>query len=203
MTHLFIDTSSVLIVGLLSDQYQWVAYNLIEEEKSASKLHYLVYEMCETHNMSINDIESVIAVNGPGSYTGMRVSEGFLQTSKLMGKTIYSFYHFDVPRLLLMDRGVWVTHAFKGEYFLHCWENSKIEQHLVKETAIENELEKYSNIFTQNKKVKRVGEFPNIQYSSDLVRQNPKDIFLGVLRDKMERAPFYFRPDHVEFKTCF
>lgn len=72
MYTLFIDTHSEIIrVALVSDK-------VIQKEQESVQSHsvYLVpmiKEIMEENNITFNDIKNIVAINGPGSFTGIRI----------------------------------------------------------------------------------------------------------------------------------
>src|SRR5690625_2490197 len=73
MYTLFIDThSEVITIGLCDGN------NVIEKTKTSVESHsvYLVpmlKELLEESKVSFSDIKNIVAVNGPGSFTGIRI----------------------------------------------------------------------------------------------------------------------------------
>ena len=73
---LFLDTSCFLTVGLLNDDFSWIDYKVTETPRSASNIHPEVHSLLESNGSSLDEIDEVYLINGPGSYTGIRISEG-------------------------------------------------------------------------------------------------------------------------------
>ena len=90
-----------------------------------------MHRLLEANSLSLNEIDEVFLINGPGSYTGIRISEGVGQVLELADKKIYSFHHFIVPQTLGIEKGHWVSNAFKGEYFIYSWESANSKKELV------------------------------------------------------------------------
>ena len=192
---LFLDTSCFLTVGLLNDDFSWVDYKVIETPRSASNIHPEVHSLLESSGSSLDEIDEVYLINGPGSYTGIRISEGVGQILELADKKIYSFHHFVVPQALGIEKGHWVSNAFKGEYFLYSWEGSSSNKELVAkdDCDLHSYGEKLYSHFEQT-----VG---NEVLTSDLVKENPRDVFTWVKNNNLRERPFYFRSIENEFKV--
>jgi len=80
MYTLFIDTHSEFItVALLNDNKVFLS----EKESNQSHSIYLVpmiNELMVDNNISFKDIKNVVAVNGPGSFTGIRIGLSVVKT---------------------------------------------------------------------------------------------------------------------------
>jgi tRNA threonylcarbamoyladenosine biosynthesis protein TsaB len=195
---LFLDTSLYLALGIFDlSGNKWLEYSVIEQEKNATLLHKLVYSLLTKHDLSIDEISKFIFCSGPGSYTGMRLSEGFAQILEWQNKSVSSFYHFEVPSLLGDLNYYWYCNAFKNEYF--CYVKSTDQTFLFKQSDLnkflsDNQLIK-SNAFTHY-----LAEAP-VELTSNLIREN-----FGILVDKIEALElrqnvYYFRRAETEFKV--
>ena len=98
MAYLFLDTSQGLTVGVLNDDFTWKEYMTSEESKSSGRIHKDIDDILKKTNCLWDNLLGIIISSGPGSYTGMRVSEGLAQILELESHHIYSFYHFEVPK---------------------------------------------------------------------------------------------------------
>ena len=106
--YLFIDTTQFITLGLLDSELNWVSFKLIEDKKSSATLHFLVDDLLSTKKIEFSELAGIIYMAGPGSYTGMRVSQGFVDICRLEGMPIYSLYHYQVPALSKkFDKGIW------------------------------------------------------------------------------------------------
>ena len=73
MNTLFIDThSSKLFIGLLKDD---TVLETIEKEEKNHSEHLVpsINKILDSNNLSVEDINKIIVVNGPGSFTGVRL----------------------------------------------------------------------------------------------------------------------------------
>lgn len=81
MTSLFLDTSSnyLTISVLENDKELKIEHKYLE--KSLSKLALIsIKELLDSMNLKPNDIDEIICVNGPGSFTGLRVGVTIAKT---------------------------------------------------------------------------------------------------------------------------
>ena len=122
--HLYLDTTHGIQLGLLNNQYDWIEINNLGELKSSAVIHAYINDLLVKYNQEILDISSLVYCAGPGSYTGMRVSEGIAQIFEMAQIKLYSFYHFEIPQIYGNQHGKWLDHAFKGEIFIYDWNES-------------------------------------------------------------------------------
>lgn len=204
MTSLFIDTSHHLHLGLLNEEGNWLDYFHKLETKNASTLHSKIYEMCSALGLSVKEIKNVYLGMGPGSYTGIRMAEGIGQIFSIASVQIFSFYHFDIPRIIGIEKGIWLSKAFKGEYFLFQWENEQISQSLKKDNEIQNYLKKFLDqdfqIFTNCVESIDILDCPIVE-TSRLIKDFSSIIFPALLKSKSTRSPFYYRTLEEEFSV--
>jgi len=192
---LFLDTSAFIQVGLLDENLEWISYQLIKNKKGSQVLHGLIFDLLVDQKLSIKDIKRLIVANGPGSYTGIRLAEGFAQILELEEVEIINFYHFEVPYFLGSSEYSYLASAFKGEYFCYSMKDGQEEKKLISQ-------EQFSSIEESNQ-IFHIGEevggrtfnslYPKFENMS--VR-----IFSEVISRKMRYEPFYFRPLEKEFK---
>jgi len=191
MHYLFLDTTNGLTIGLLNQDLHWLSFEKRAEKKPSEVVHTLINEQLLKFNLKITEI-TLITIAGPGSYTGMRLSEGIAQMFKVCGIKILSFFHFEVPFFVGVDTGKWIAPAFKGEYFIYSWQNRKTEKKLVRETELQIPNQFYSN-----------QDFINDQQiinTTDLIQQNPTKVFAAVLERNEFHPAYYFRSLEEEFK---
>lgn len=72
MNYLFIDTSNSLIIGVVKDYKLTYFINEDTKETSVKVMPYLDEALTKS-NLDIKDINKIFVVNGPGSFTGIRV----------------------------------------------------------------------------------------------------------------------------------
>lgn len=81
MKYLFIDTcSSRLIVSIVKDNDIIYCYNEINNNDTSSKVMPIIETAFKATNLTINEIDKLFVVNGPGSFTGIRVGVTIAKT---------------------------------------------------------------------------------------------------------------------------
>lgn len=198
MHSIYIDTTFNLIIGLLDVNKHWIEYLTFEDKKPSDKIHFEVYQLLEKYNLNINEIRFFFA-NGPGSYTGMRLSEGFAKVLELSNIETYSFYHFEILELLNLHDSFWATNAFKNEIFVFEFGNAINKVKLLSPNEFVEYKEKNKKGYTLDKGAKF---FENFISSNDLIKDNSEILFNTIQKNKMRKAPYYFRILEEEFKTC-
>ena len=191
MKVLFLDTTVKADIGLFQDN-QFVEFEVGPEEKSSHKFHYRIYQLLERNNFKLKDIDIIFQLAGPGSYTGMRLSEGFAGIVEMEGIKTYSIYHYEIPHLAGEVSYQFVSNAFKNEMFVYTYENGQENKRLVKkdELVVEKEQiyshEDFADIKTQNTLV--------------LLKENPS-IIKTCIENKIRRELYYYRSIEEEFKV--
>jgi tRNA threonylcarbamoyladenosine biosynthesis protein TsaB len=134
MYFLYLDTTFGLSIGLLDENYSWLDYEDSNESKPSEVIHHKVFLILQKHKLKIVDVQ-LISVAGPGSYTGMRLSEGFSEVFKWNQGKVFSFYHFEVPEICGVEAGVWATKAFKNQTFCYHWNGVVNSRELIPEIS--------------------------------------------------------------------
>lgn len=189
MTTLFIDTTKYITVGLLDKDLNWLGYSFYKELKASAAIHFKIDSLLKAHDLSIQEVDQIIYMAGPGSYTGMRVSAGIAQVFDFSGLKTYSIFHYEIPQILDIKEGHWYSDAFKKEDFLYTW----------------NSEETKSELISKDKNSKNEGfytafNFEKPSLSTDImIRDNSKDIFSHILKTKPKRELYYYRPLEKEF----
>lgn len=215
---LFIDTSYYLVLGLYyscNGVTNWTDYQLITEAKTSALIHKELYGMLERNNLAPEKIKEVLTVAGPGSYTGMRISHGMAQIFELLGRELFSFYHFEVPQLLGTDQGVWVANAFKNELFVYGWRGAdtwkelisdkEIAQYLTELVGLNSTKTTTFSLFTHFKAALPAsiegGKF-SFQDTSEMIKTKFPEIYQKVTNDvsSKNKPPYYYRPLDKEFR---
>lgn len=192
--YLFIDTTKDITVGLLGDDYEWVEYEYFENAKGSAIIHKCIYDQLEKQNKKINDVKGLVQIAGPGSYTGMRVSEGIAQIFNWQQFKTYSFYHYEVPRLLGSEQGTWFANAFKGEYFLFSWKKEEESILLIKKE--EFDINTIKNLYTSF----LFDDFErDILLTSKLIYKNGKSLFKKIIDENVHRPLYYYRTLDQEY----
>ena len=74
MKNLFIDTSSLYVyVAIIDDKKILASFNDKLDNDMSSKIFPIIDDLFSKVPFSINDIDKVYVVNGPGSFTGVRI----------------------------------------------------------------------------------------------------------------------------------
>lgn len=213
MFSLFIDTSDSLTFGLLDQGKHWKAFKEMEEKRNSFRLHGQIDDLLRNHGLTWEEVGVLFQAAGPGSYTGMRVSEGFSSILEFLGKKIFSFHHFQVPFLLGVESGLFLTTAFKGEIFVYEWAEGgegtttlwDKEEFLRKVSAWKEDLPR--NIYCPSPSALEIlqkyggplGDFP-FQFTQNLLREHPQALFEKVAALALRCRPYYFRPLEKEFR---
>lgn len=194
MYFLYVDVTSGLIIGLLDSGFNWIEYKDINEKKPSEIIHLEIFEMLKRHKIDKTRLEYFFS-SGPGSYTGMRLGEGMAQMLEWGKEKVYSFYQFEVPSLMGIDKGYWIANAFKGQVFIYTWQDGHSSIDLVK-TADFSIIETDNGFTLSNESAL----FAKLTTSKELIHKNP-EVFFKMIHDmKMRKAPYYFRTLEEEFK---
>lgn len=192
--HLFIDTTDKITIGLLSKDWKWVEYFNDPDVVISSKLHSYIYSFLNKHDLEITQLDSLVYCAGPGSYTGMRVAEGIADLIDWNGMNIHSFYHFEVPKMLNIGKGVWFANAFKGEKFLFTWDQKTEVKTLIKNEEFNKSLDGFENKFSHV-------DDPELEaLSTTSLIKNKSEEFFPLIQSRREL--FYYRELEQEFQKC-
>lgn len=194
MHSIYVDSTSGLVVGLLDSNFKWLEYKDSLGKKPSEVIHMEIYQLINRYQLNINDVHFFFSA-GPGSYTGMRLGEGMAQMFAWDQRQVYSFYHFDVPRLSGITSGSWVTNAFKGQVFFYSWKNDEVTRELVDSDAFQ--VEDSSQVYTLSNETKG---FENFKSTQSMIKESPEKVFSKVFAMKLREKPYYFRTLDEEFK---
>jgi len=201
MTWLYTDTTDHVVLGILSEQFEWLEYLEIFNQKSTADLHFLINEILQKHKLNFETLNGYVFAAGPGSYTGMRVSEGIAQVLEWQNIKVYSFYHYEIPQIIGDTAGIWFSEAFKGEYFLfNCVSN---ETELVsKDNFIARINDAKINAYTHFKNdhsYSLIKSPAKIKLTGERVKDNSQKIFSHIVSKKKRVEPLYYRSEEKEF----
>jgi tRNA threonylcarbamoyladenosine biosynthesis protein TsaB len=196
MNSLYVDSTSGLTIGLLNSSYEWMDYKEFDHQKPSEVIHIEILNLLKKYSISLKECRFIVN-SGPGSYTGMRLGEGLAQVFEWDHFPVYSFHHFDVPKMMGITEGFWVTSAFKGQVFLYEWNVSKNEN---VQTLIDNPLFKIKNSKIGFTLSNTEEIFQELQSTKNLIKDNQEIIFKHIVENKMRVSPFYFRTVDEEFK---
>jgi len=196
MHFLYIDTTDKLILGLLDETFQWVSYQKFNDVKPSEALHLEVKNLMEKYKLNLMLDIHIINAAGPGSYTGMRLTEGFVQVLSLEKIPMSSFYHFEVPMLYSVNSGIFISNAFKNQFFQYTWDLSH------KDPGTGILIDKNNMNFS--KSVYTLGEDQNFSQTTstiDLLKNFPDIILKKIVQRNIELPSYYYRALEDEFKV--
>ena len=197
MKYLFLDTSDHLILGVLDKDFSWISYKDTDLKKSSKDVHALIYSELEQAGTDIKNIAALLQVSGPGSYTGMRVSEGIANILHWQKIPVHSFYHFEVPRIIGEYRGLWFANAFKKEIFCYTFEEENSINKLYTKEQFLSFANKYENKIYSNF---RSDLYDNCLLTSTMIKENPEKVFSYVVGRNKHLGPYYYRSVQEEFR---
>ncbi len=204
MSFLFLDTSEHLVLGLLDGDFRWIDYREVEEKKNSAALHHNIHEMLAKEGMKAAQVQGLFMLAGPGSYTGIRVAEGLGQVFEMAKVPTFSFYHHEIPRFLDVNEGVWISKAFKREYFFHHWKDDSETHQLVPEARVHEEISKLVKaevpIYTHYLEHIDFLDCPIVE-TSTLARDFGDKVFAKAKQDGLRRPPYYYRALEDEFRV--
>jgi len=196
MTHLLIDTTQKIFIGLLDENHKWIENKAIETTKSSSILHKEVYDLLRKYNTNIQSIKSLFYCSGPGSYTGMRVADGFAKVVEFSEIPLRSYYQFELPFIYGEKEGMWLSNAFKDEVFIFEWCGVKKNQLRLKtDKAIDYISQKKLPLFSYDKSF--IGL--EVTSSQDLIVQDPYPLSQFLIGNSELKELFYYRSIEEEF----
>lgn len=153
--------------------------SLEKTKERGSFIQAQIFELLNAHGKEIWDIEKIYYCAGPGSYTGMRMTEGLVGVLSLEGMESHGFYSYEIGQ-------PWIGRAFKGEYFIFDGQ----EKNLVSEKKAREVMD--SSFFTSQGEelfgLKTQSVFDRLKNSPSLLQA-----FKG------SRKPYYYRPLEIEF----
>lgn len=109
MTYLFIDTANSFIISIIKDDKIIYYKNDISNSDTSSKVMPILDEAFKNTNLTINDIDKIFVVNGPGSFTGIRVGV-------TIAKTIS--YGLNKPLISLSELELLATTSTNSDYIV-------------------------------------------------------------------------------------
>lgn len=197
MKILYIDTSSsYLYAGIVNDDELLIE---VKEEYSQKLSEYAlpkIASMFEKTNIKPGDIQKIIVVNGPGSFTGIRIG---LTIAKVyawsLNIPITTITSLEAMACVSVDNQVKVPiiDARRGYYYVAIYDGEKIIQepiymHYEKLQEILNAQKDY--VFITNDDLILNGE--KCTYSPDILNIVKK------FADKEEQNPHYVNPEYLK-----
>lgn len=108
MTYLFIDTcSNYLIIFIVKNMEMIYYFNESNDTNLSSRIMPIVDDAFKKTNLTINDIDKIFVVNGPGSFTGIRVG---ITIAKVIGSSL------NIPIIKLSELELMATTETDTEY---------------------------------------------------------------------------------------
>lgn len=191
MSHiLFVDTTIGATIGVIGKNNEWLFFEENREDKPSANFHLRIYEALKQFDLEITDLSSVFHIAGPGSYTGIRLSEGFCQILELNKIKISSCYHFDIPKLLGENNFFFIANAFKGEYFYYKYSNFETEVKLIKKKDFKLlDGKVYSH---------EIFEDFSVENTLTLIKDNP-NLIVDLVQQNTRKEIYYYRAVEDEF----
>ena len=197
MHSLYVDSTSGLVVGLLDSTFNWLHYSELDEKKPSEVIHTEIHQLLLKYHLKISEVNFIFS-SGPGSYTGMRLGEGIAQILSWDNVKVYSFHHFQVPKIVGVKKGFWVTNAFKQQVFLYNWD---VDQSLDEKSLVNVADFKIMDTalgFTLSSAL--TAEYSKLKNTKEMIKNEPRLIFDYVIKNKLREPPYYFRTLEEEFK---
>lgn len=191
---LFVDSSEFLTIGLLDNNLKWAEFETYKNKKSSGVFHGLLEEILSKYKIDLFSLERVFYCAGPGSYTGVRLVEGFAQILRWKKIQTNSFYFFNVPKMLNHKKGKWISEAHKGEFFIYSWDENSNKTTLVPKADFSYEDDE--DIYTISSSIEQI---PNSLSTLELIEKYPKELFSRVIVDNLSESPYYYRAIDKEF----
>lgn len=203
MALLFIDSTYDLSLGLLNDKFEWLGFRHFKGQKASAVLQKEAHELLQENGIKVKDLSGIISAAGPGFYTGLRLSEGFADVFKAFGIPAYSLYSYEIPKLLGTSSGVWMTKAYRGEYFFHHWDNSEGKDILVSAKELSHHCSNLNSVFVPSDSALdelALGLLPIRTSTQEIIKGNPA-LLRKVVENQWRRESFYFRAPEDEFRV--
>lgn len=204
MTLLFIDSTYDITLGLLNKQLGWSEFKRFSGQKASVILQTEVFNLLQSTKTKPENLEGIVTIAGPGFYTGLRLSEGFADVLKFFQKPLYSFYTYEIPAWCGVKEGVWMTKAYRGEYFFHHWNEKESKNVLITSKELANYVAELGEVFIHSPPALdqlSLDLLKKTVSTHDLLQSRSQDIFAEVLKENLKRESFYFRAPEDEFKV--
>ena len=200
MISLFLDTSHGYRLGFLDQDYNWLNYFENQDGKSSGIVHHQIQLLAIEINVDLKTITSLFIVNGPGSYTGVRVGEGIGQVFEWQNIDTFSFHHFQIPFLAGYNSGVFACSAFKDQYLVYKWHNNSCQKCLLSLDNLKEVLRGEEFYFSNKSVVDIDHSLIDIKDTGALLKKYGSEIFKKVKECNFREEPYYFRSIKDEFK---
>jgi tRNA threonylcarbamoyladenosine biosynthesis protein TsaB len=206
LASLFIDSTYDITLGILDDDLGWVKFDKFFGQKASAIIQSETYNLLESANLKISNISSLISIAGPGFYTGLRLSEGFADVLIFSGIKHYSFLSYSIPKLAGVATGVWMTKAYRGEYFFHFWDDDSSRNELVSAKGLEEFLKSVDKSHFYIHSDSSIDDYSRnllgkCLTTHDLLKTHSQKILGSIVSTQSKVDSFYFRAPEDEFKV--
>jgi tRNA threonylcarbamoyladenosine biosynthesis protein TsaB len=206
LASLFIDSTYDITLGILDDEMGWISFQRFIGQRSSNILQKETYNLLTAAGLKASELKHVITVAGPGFYTGLRLSEGVADVFKFAGLQSFSFYTYQIPALLGIDSGFWMTKAYRGEYFFHVWDKNQAENILVTESELPDYIRKLDGkkCFIHSDTALDTISRSLLKDSTDthsLLQSHSQKILTQIMAQDSRVDSFYFRAPEDEFRV--
>lgn len=206
MASLFIDSTYDITLGILDDEMGWISFQRFIGQRSSNILQKETHNLLKAAGIKTSDLSHVTTVAGPGFYTGLRLSEGVADVFKFAGIRHFSFYSYQLPSLLGVESGFWMTKAYRGEYFFHEWDQGVSSNILITESELPEFIEKLSDrkaFIHSDTALDEISRklLSEVTDTHSLLRTRSKDIFKKIIAQDSRVDSYYFRAPEDEFRV--
>lgn len=191
MIYLFIDTSTNhLCVSILNNEKELYRFNEIIEKDMASQILPAINDALKQVNINLNDIDKIFVVNGPGSFTGIRVGVTVAKTiAWCLKKEIIPISSLEVLATTQVTTKYCIPmiDARRGNVFAGIY-----DEHL-------NIIEKDKLVNKDNLLIDKDSNYTIISYDFDEIKPsiNPMKIIIKHRQDKSIN-PHYLIPSYLK-----
>lgn len=206
MASLFIDSTYDVTLGILDDSQGWIQFEKFANQKASAIIQTETHNLLKKAGLKVSAIDSVITVAGPGFYTGLRLSEGFADVFIFNGKKHYSFMSYEIPKITGVKAGVWMTKAYRGEYFFHLWDEAGSKNEIVSSKELEAFMKNVDKSHFYIHSDSAIDELSRSMISDplktvDLLKTHSSEIFSYIIKNSLKVDSYYFRAPEDEFKV--
>ncbi len=186
--NIIIDTSHKVCIWLV--QKDTIVDDSITEEQPSKALLIKMHEVLSRNKISLEEIDCFYFCKGPGSYTGLRISQGLEDYLKFNNLNCYDYYSFEI--LKVIESGyIFISNAFKNEFFVSEFKNDEIHYQKIKKEDL--------NSYKENKRLLSYDvKLGDIDYL-DVFKNEFNQFFKEVLNRKNQREVFYYRTLSEEY----
>lgn len=192
MATLYINSCQNLQIGLWEDR-EWKFLEDYTSKKSSEWFHSEIYQILKKNNLKLPSLKEIVWCAGPGSYTGLRMVSGTVETLSWLGVPTYAFYAYEIGKILGYQKGIFCSFAFKGEYFIYRWDG-------------EHESQEFANTPPSETAFWTLSEIQGVDINKQNIISTTIRKEFSKVRDwsiKSGSAPkqiFYYRPPEKEFR---